>query len=125
MQRSLVCAGLGTLIAAAGSGLVTHPLAHAYLSRAIPAVGSTVAAPPTEVDCAFTEELEPKFTTIEVQDASGKRVDSGNMHLAPKNAKQLIIGVGHLGPGTYKVIWNAVSVDTHRTQGSFTFTVAP
>jgi methionine-rich copper-binding protein CopC len=125
MQRLLVCAGLGTLIIAAGPGFVPPALAHAYLRRAVPAVGSTVSMPPTEVDCTFTEELEPKFTTIEVQDVSGKRVDSGNMHLSPQDAKQLIIGVGHLGPGTYKVIWHAVSVDTHHTQGTFTFTVAP
>jgi methionine-rich copper-binding protein CopC len=91
----------------------------------VPAAGSTVATPPAEVDCTFTEELEPKFSTIEVRDALGKRVDSGNMHLSSQDAKQMIIGVGHLGPGAYKVIWHAVSVDTHRTQGSFTFTVAP
>ena len=125
MHRLLVCAGAGALIAVAGPGSITTALAHAYLRRAVPAVGSTVATPPTEVDCSFTEELEPKFSTLEVQDASGKRVDSGNMHLSPHDAKQMIIGVGHLGPGTYKVIWHAVSVDTHHTQGTFTFTVAP
>lgn len=125
MQRLLVHAGLGTLITAAGAGFAPPALAHAYLSRAVPAVGSTVATPPTEVDCGFTEELEPRFSTIQVQDASGKRVDSGKMHLSPQDAKHMIIGVGHLGPGTYKVIWHAVSVDTHHTQGTFTFTVAP
>lgn len=124
MQRLLACAGLGTLIAAAGPGFAPA-LAHAYLSRAVPAVGSTVAASPTEVDCSFTEELEPSFSTIEVQDASGKRVDAGNMHISPRDAKQMIIGVGHLAPGTYKVTWHAVSVDTHHTQGTFSFTVAP
>jgi methionine-rich copper-binding protein CopC len=125
MYRLLACAGLGTLVTAASPGFVLPSLAHAYLRRAVPAVGSTVATAPTEVDCTFTEDLEPRFSTIEVQDASGKRVDSGNMHLSSQDAKQMIIGVGHMGPGTYKVIWHAVSVDTHRTQGSFTFTVAP
>jgi methionine-rich copper-binding protein CopC len=122
MQRLLVCAGLGALLAAAPGA--QPALAHAYLSRAVPAVGSTVPTSPTEVDCSFTEELEPRFSTIEVQDAAGKRVDAGNMHIAPRDPKQMIIGVGHLGPGTYKVTWHAVSVDTHHTQGSFTFTVA-
>jgi methionine-rich copper-binding protein CopC len=46
------------------------------------------------------------------------------MHLAPNDAKQMIIGLGKVGPGTYTVIWHAVSVDTHRTEGHFTFTVA-
>ncbi len=102
-------------------GAVAHP----YIHRATPAVGSTVLTPPTQVNCYFTEELEPNFSSLEVQDAAGKRVDSGNMHLAPHDAKEMVIGVGHLGPGVYKVIWHAVSVDTHRTQGTFTFTVAP
>ena len=30
-----------------------------------------------------------------------------------------------LPPGTYKVIWRVLSVDTHRTQGDFTFRVGP
>jgi methionine-rich copper-binding protein CopC len=30
-----------------------------------------------------------------------------------------------LKPGVYTVHWHAVSVDTHRTQGSFQFTVRP
>jgi methionine-rich copper-binding protein CopC len=124
MHRTVISAGVGALVAA-GPVLAPAALAHAYLSRAVPAVGSTVSAPPTEVDCRFTEELEPRFSTIEVQDAAGKRVDAGNMHLAPKDAKEMVIGVDHLAPGVYKVIWHAVSVDTHHTQGSFTFTVAP
>ena len=28
-------------------------------------------------------------------------------------------------PGTYSVTWHAVALDTHHTQGSFKFTVAP
>jgi methionine-rich copper-binding protein CopC len=30
-----------------------------------------------------------------------------------------------LPPGTYKVVWRVLSVDTHVTTGTFTFTVAP
>jgi methionine-rich copper-binding protein CopC len=30
-----------------------------------------------------------------------------------------------LRPGTYRVSWHAVSIDTHRTEGAFTFTVKP
>jgi len=30
-----------------------------------------------------------------------------------------------LPPGLYKVTWHAVSVDTHRTQGDFSFSVKP
>ena len=124
MQRLLVHAALGALTAATAPG-VLPALAHAHLARAVPAAGSTIQSSPTEVDCIFTEALEPRFSALEVRDAAGKRVDSGNMHLAPDDPKQMIIGVGHLVPGTYKVIWHATSVDTHRTEGDFTFTVGP
>jgi copper resistance protein C len=33
------------------------------------------------------------------------------------------LGVGGLRPGRYSVTWHALSVDTHKTQGSFSFQV--
>jgi hypothetical protein len=36
---------------------------------------------------------------------------------------QLRVPLKTLPPGTYKVIWRVLSVDTHRTQGDFTFRV--
>lgn len=121
MHRPLIRAGLAALIA---TSLAPAAFAHAFLSSASPAVGSTVAAP-TELDCNFTEALEPAFSSVEVQDASGRRVDAGNMHLAPGDAKRMVVGLSHLPPGVYTVTWHAVSVDTHHTEGHFSFTVAP
>lgn len=98
--------------------------AHAFLVRAEPAVGTTVPAP-EQVSIWYTEEVEPAFSQIEVTDAAGQRVDQGGPHIDPANHKLLHVGVKKLPPGTYKVTWHVVSVDTHRTQGDFTFTVAP
>ena len=33
------------------------------------------------------------------------------------------IGLKAAGPGSYKVNWHALSVDTHTTQGAFTFRI--
>jgi copper resistance protein C len=33
------------------------------------------------------------------------------------------VGLKPLSPGTYRVRWHVLSVDTHRTEGSFTFHV--
>ena len=121
MRRQFLRAGLALL----GFAFVRPAFAHAYLRRAVPAVGSTIAAAPTEVVCDFTEALEPSFSKLEVLDGTGKHVDTGDMHLAPADAKQMIVGLGKVGPGTYTVIWHAVSVDTHRTDGRFNFIVAP
>jgi methionine-rich copper-binding protein CopC len=97
--------------------------AHAHLTAASPAVGSTVQAAPTEVTITYTEGVEPKFSTIEVLDAAGTRVDTANVHILPDDNKRLSVGVKPLSPGVYKVIWHATAVDTHKTEGDFSFTV--
>jgi len=99
--------------------------AHAFLRDSSPPVGATVTAPPTSVSIDFTEELEPHFSAIEVRDAQGRRVDKNDLHAAPNDAKHVSVSLGQLSPGRYTVSWRALSVDTHRTQGTFTFTVAP
>ncbi len=99
--------------------------AHAFLRSADPSVGSTVPASPQQVAITFTEGVEPSFSTIVVQNASGKRVDKGNVRAAPGTARRLTIGLNPLPPCTYKVVWHATATDTHKTEGSFSFTVAP
>jgi methionine-rich copper-binding protein CopC len=99
--------------------------AHALLRSATPAVGSSVHAAPAAVTIEFSEAVEPRFSTIEVRDANGRRVDRGDMHVGEGDARQLIVDLNPIQPGTYRVTWHAVSVDTHRTEGSFAFTVPP
>lgn len=98
--------------------------AHAFLKTASPAVGSTVQQPPTEVVIDFTEGVEPQFSTITVQDASGANVEAGGVHLKDGDT-HLAVGLKPLQAGTYKVVWHATAVDTHKTEGNFTFTVRP
>jgi methionine-rich copper-binding protein CopC len=99
--------------------------AHAHLDHAAPAVGSTVQAAPKQVAIWFTEALEPKFSTIEVHDSKGAAMQAGPATLAPDNTAELRVPLKPLTAGTYKVIWHVLSVDTHRTQGDFTFRVGP
>ena len=61
----------------------------------------------------------------EVQDAKGTPVQSDKAFLDPSNTAELRVALKPLTPGTYKVIWRVLSVDTHRTNGSFTFRVGP
>lgn len=101
----------------------SHAWAHAFLDHADPKVGSTVTNSPTEVKIWFTQNLEPVFSSIEVQDAQGHKVDKKNAHLDDKDKSLFILSLPPLQDGTYTVIWHAVSVDTHRTQGRFEFTI--
>lgn len=98
--------------------------AHAMLDHASPAVGSTVAAAPKELVLSFTEKLEQKFSSIEVQNGKGVAVQAGKATLGSVPT-DLRVALKPLPAGTYKVIWRVLSVDTHRTNGSFTFRVGP
>jgi copper resistance protein C len=93
---------------------------HAFLDRAEPRVGSTVRAAPRELTLWFTQNVEPAFSAFTVADDSGQRVDAGKPTISG--------GVVHvplkaIRPGTYRVTWRVLSVDTHTTEGSFTFKV--
>ena len=104
--------------------LASAALAHAFLERATPPVGSEVAASPPELSLTFTEGVEPLFSEIEVRDANGAPVSTGKPHVALGNNRRLTLGRPKLSPGTYTVIWHVTSVDTHKTEGSYRFTIA-
>ena len=110
-------AGAAALVAAVGAQ------AHAFLDHASPAVGSSVPTAPTIVTLWFTQDLEPAFSNLTVTNEAGQRVDLGNARIAPDSPAELQIGLRPLPPGTYLVSWHVVSVDTHPTEGTFTFEV--
>jgi copper resistance protein C len=97
--------------------------AHAILDHANPRVGNAVRTAPREVTLWFTQDLEPAFSGAEVQDAGGARVNSGKAVVSGGDRKVLHVPLKSLAPGTYKVSWRVLSVDTHTTEGSFTFRV--
>jgi len=99
--------------------------AHAMLEQAAPRVGSTVKSAPRALALTFSQKLEGAFSNIRVLDASGARVDGGKAQVDPGNPTVLRIGLKPLPPGTYKVQWRVLSVDTHTTEGSFSFKVEP
>ncbi|HLY57716.1 MAG TPA: copper resistance CopC family protein [Stellaceae bacterium] len=98
---------------------------HAFMVSAVPLVGSTIQTAPREVSITYTQEVEPSFSKIDVQDAQGNVVDAGDTHSSPADAHILTVSLKPLPPGEYEVTWHVTSVDTHKTQGSFSFTVAP
>jgi len=118
MRRRNFILAIPVLLAARSSAQ-----AHALLRGADPAVGSSVPAAPAEVKLLFSEAVEPAFCRVEVTDAQGGRVDTGQLHVDPNEAKRLVVELAKLGAGTFTVTWHVTSTDTHKTQGSFTFTV--
>jgi copper resistance protein C len=111
---TLAMTALFTLAAA------TTAYAHAFLDHAEPRVGSTTPAAPKEVVLFFSQNIEPAFSEVEVSDANGARVDRGKPKIS---ATTMRVGLKPLPPGTYRVRWQVLSVDTHTTEGNFTFQV--
>jgi copper resistance protein C len=94
--------------------------AHAMLASATPPVGGSVGAAPHQVTLTFTQGLEPSFSSVQVTDSKGARVDTGK---AQVSGSTMSVGLKALSPGSYQVHWHVLSVDTHKTQGSFSFRV--
>jgi methionine-rich copper-binding protein CopC len=116
MQRSAIVLIIPLLL-----WLVTgEASAHAFLDHAEPRVGNTVATAPREVTLWFTQKLEPAFSSIAVTNAAGQRVDTGKTRVS---GNQMSVSLRSGGAGTYRVNWRVLSVDTHTTDGSFTFRV--
>jgi copper resistance protein C len=120
-MRRLIVAFIATVACIAN----VPAAAHAFLDHAAPAVGSTVHEAPRSVRLWFTEPIEPAFSRVSVLDASGKPVDAGDSHVESSDASILAVSLAALAPGTYRVKWRVVSVDTHVTEGDYTFDVAP
>jgi methionine-rich copper-binding protein CopC len=114
-MRSIIVAMLAIL-----PFLAADARAHAFLDHAEPRVGSTVPTAPRELLLSFTQDLEPAFSNAEVRDAKGNRVDQGKAKIS---GSVMHLGLKPLAPGSYKVQWHALSVDTHTTEGSFSFRV--
>jgi methionine-rich copper-binding protein CopC len=114
--RALVSATLLTLSSAV--------FAHAHLKTAEPAPNAQVTAAPHNLRLVFSEQIEPKFSKLTLQDGTGHAIATGPLALDPADPKVVIVPVKDtLKAGTYKVNWHAVSVDTHKSAGSYRFTV--
>jgi methionine-rich copper-binding protein CopC len=116
MRRSSL-AGIIPLLLLLATG---KAMAHAFLDHAEPRVGNKVAAAPREVTLWFTQKLEPAFSTVTVTNSAGQRVDTGKTRVS---GSQMSVSLRPGGTGTYHVTWHVLSVDTHTTDGTFTFQV--
>ena len=76
--------------------------AHGYVVRAIPADRSTLERPPTRLQYWFSEELEPRFSEINLRDQSGAIIASGAVD-AKNHALLALRAPAGLSDGAYIV----------------------
>jgi copper resistance protein C len=118
--RGVTAPALALTLALASRGVS----AHAFLESASPSAGSQFATAPARLTLRFTEGVEPLFCTIELVGPSGAAVALAAPALV-ENERTLVVSLPKLPPGTYSVIWHATSVDTHKTEGRYQFTIGP
>jgi methionine-rich copper-binding protein CopC len=108
------------LVAVAMAAATTAAQAHAMLEHASPGAGAALAQAPKAVVLDYSEALEPQFSSVIVKDSSGQDMTAGRVSVS---ASTMQVSLKPLAPGTYRVAWHAVSVDSHRTEGAFSFSV--
>ena len=96
--------------------------AHSFPEQESPAAGETVAIPPANVTIKYDAPIEKLFDALHVLDAGGQDKAAGAPQVSA-DGHELSVPVAALGPGQYTVKWRVVCVDTHHTEGSYTFTV--
>jgi methionine-rich copper-binding protein CopC len=112
---------LATALALAG----TVALAHPHLMKSDPAAGSSLNRSPPSIRMNFSEGLVPRFTGLVLQDSGGRAVPTGDASVGGPDNTSLVVPIrANLKPGTYHVAWHAVSVDTHRVKGSYSFRIS-
>jgi methionine-rich copper-binding protein CopC len=124
--RTLMIAAAATAALAATAPALAHP----KLLSTTPAAGETAAAP-TRIALAFSEALIAPMSGLDLT-MTGM---PGMAHHAPMKVTGFKTEVGADGKtlvatlpralpaGSYDAHWHVVSVDTHRVEGHFAFTV--
>jgi methionine-rich copper-binding protein CopC len=104
---------------------VSNPIAawaHSFPERETPSAGQKVTSPPPEIAIKFDAPIEKLFAKLEVTGADGTNQAVGAPQISDDGIR-MSVKVPSLKPGEYTVKWAVVGIDTHHTQGSYTFTV--
>lgn len=98
-------------------------LAHATLVRSDPPSNARLSAAPKTVNVWFSEDLEPRLSTLSVVNSAGQAVSEGSPGF-DADPTHMSVALGELKPDVYSVLWTAASrIDGHTLQGSFPFLV--
>ena len=111
----------GTFLALT-AGITAAASAHSFPELEIPPAGATLSEPPAQITIKYDAPIEKLFASLEVLNSAGQNEAVGKPEVSPDGWK-LSVPVNKLPPGEYTVQWNVVCIDTHHTQGSYSFTV--
>jgi len=123
-KSSSLCRILATSAVLALGLMSQQALAHAHLKTETPAADTTLKSAPTELTLGFSEGIEPNFSKVALSGPDNKAIETGKLALAANDKTQAIVPLNApLKAGKYTVSWHVVSVDGHKTEGQYSFTV--
>lgn len=111
--------------AAISIGLAGQAMAHAHLKSAVPAADGTVKSTPSELDLTFSEGLNVKFSGVKITGPDKATAKTGEAMLMNSGTTLMVPVIDKLAPGKYTVEWHVLSTDGHKTNGNYSFTIAP
>jgi methionine-rich copper-binding protein CopC len=124
MKKTALTRVIALLLASSTLAFSQFALAHAHLKTPVPADKAVVESSPQTLTLTFTEDVEAAFSGVEVLNAQHQPMTLEKTKLNDKQHDQLIVPVSQpLPSGRYQVNWHVLSVDGHKTKGSYTFSV--
>jgi copper resistance protein C len=122
-RRQFLAAGAGIGTAAASASQASGLMGAAFLDHAVPGVGLTVSGPVREARLYF--DLGVVAARVQVISSTGTVIRASRPFINSSSQEIVTVRLGRaLGPGTYLVSWDVISVAGWSTSGTFRFTVA-
>jgi methionine-rich copper-binding protein CopC len=94
--------------------------AHVHLHESMPADGSTLKAPPSQLQLVFSEAARLTALTIR---KNGETEARKVAPLPTEVAARFSVNLPPLTPGRYRIEWRALSADHHVASGALSFAV--
>jgi methionine-rich copper-binding protein CopC len=104
-----------------GAALGREACAHAVLEEASPARRSVLTASPAAVRLQFNEDIELRYSSVEVLDGKDAAQAAGT--LTAPDAHSLSLPLAPLTAGRYTVHYRVLSADGHVIESRYSFTV--
>ena len=121
MKASTLMAATAGLLGLLAAGVVPVS-AHSFPELEVPAAGQTLNEPPSEVRIKYDAPIEKLFAQLTVVDSNGQNLAQGSPTVSD-DGYILTVKLPPLKPGAYLVKWRVVGIDTHHTEGSYSFSV--
>lgn len=99
--------------------------AHAALVKSAPGSRETLSRSPAAIVLKFNERVEPRFSTVTVEQADGSAVRLGPVRLSADDPTQIELAIpGPLAAGTYTVRYRVLSQDGHMVDYGYQFRIS-